>query len=67
MDTSEEKHQIEILKIQYNIWKTAVETQMHFNDLIVKTRQLFLFYNCSIVSSSPLFSKRKFNPIFHRH
>lgn len=30
----------EKLKIQFKVWKAALESQMHFNDLVVKARQL---------------------------
>lgn len=47
----------ELVKLQFEVWKTAVETQMHFNDLMIKTRQLFLSVIAALLATSLYLAK----------
>ena len=42
--TPENEKEIEMLKMQKEIWAKAVDTQMHFNEMSVKSRQLGLSF-----------------------
>jgi len=42
--TPEDEKEIELLKLQKEVWAKAVDTQMHFNEMSVKSRQLGLSF-----------------------
>lgn len=46
---------VEILKLQKEIWEKAVDTQMHFNEMCVKSRQLGLTFVVAALGLSVLF------------
>ncbi|WP_131783194.1 hypothetical protein [Legionella gresilensis] len=60
--------EVEKIKLQFKIWKTAVETQMHFNDLIVKIRQLCFSIIAALVATVLYLTRENVNnTITHSH
>ena len=58
--TPEDEKEIELLKIQREIWAKAVDTQMHFNEMSVKSRQLGLsFVVAALALAFILLSRRQ--------
>ena len=54
---------IEILKLQKEVWEKAVDTQMHFNEMSVRSRQLGLTFVVAALGLSVLFLIREANAL----
>ena len=53
--SNDDTDNIEILKLQKEVWEKAVDTQMHFNEMCVKSRQLGLTFVVAALGLSVLF------------
>lgn len=54
---------IEILRLQKEVWEKAVDTQMHFNEMSVRSRQLGLTFVVAALGLSVLFLIREANAL----
>ncbi len=55
---------LEYLKLSQKEWEVTINTQMHFNDLIIRYRQIFLTIFLTLITASfTLFLNGKINPL----
>ncbi|MDA0998986.1 MAG: hypothetical protein O2807_00530 [bacterium] len=58
--SDKDKEELNLLKLQKEVWEKAVDTQMHFNEMSVKSRQLGLsFVVAALALAFILLSRRQ--------